>query len=265
MILHALVGVTLAISGAMAAPSSEATTLRSGRPTVTVSAPADRVEGDQFAVKVRIGGARQAERLSLLKQTENVYGQPEWTPLKSIKVQGRSTVKVRTVADTLDTNRFRAQVRYRDGRVVTSKPVTVTVWHWYPLGNFRSYYETTGVADYAGANFAMNGDTWVGWYTYGNQTMWEARYTPGRNCTAFRGTAGVRDESSDGSSGTITLVADETEVVWESPELTPGMVAPFEIKLATPYRFAIQARDTSAEPAYAAPAIGAPEFLCNFG
>ncbi|GAA1139606.1 hypothetical protein [Nocardioides aquiterrae] len=265
MILHALVGVTLAISGGTAAPAAEATTGRSGPPAVTVSAPADRVEGDRFTVKVRIGAARKAERLSLLKLTENIYGQAEWTPVKSMKVQGRSAVKVPAVADTLDSNRFRAQVRYVDGRTVTSRPVTVTIWHWYPLGGFRSYYETPGVADYSGASFAMNGDTWVGWYTYGTATMWEARYTPGRNCKAFRGTAGVRDESSDGSSGTITLVADETDVVWESPELTPGMVAPFEVELAAPYRFAIQAHDTSVEPAYAAPAIGASEFLCNFG
>ena len=265
MFLHALVGVTLAISGASAAPSAEATSTRTGSPTVTLSAPADRVEGDQFAVTVRIGTARKAERLSLLKQTENIYGQPEWTPVKSMKVQGRSTVKVRTVADTLDANRFRAQVRYADGRTVTSKPVTVTIWHWYPLWRFPDYYSTGGITSSEYLSFGMNGDTWVGWYTWGSQTMWEERYTPGRNCKAFRGTAGVRDESSDGSSGTITLVADETEIVWESPELTPGMVAPFEIQLAMPYRFAIQAHDTSVEPAYAAPAIGAPEFLCNFG
>jgi hypothetical protein len=265
MLLQALVGVTLTITGATAAPSAEPTTGRSEAPKVTVSAPANRVEGDRFAVKIKVGATRKAERLSLLKETENIYGQPEWTPVKSMKVLGRSIMKVRTVADTLDTNRFRAQVRYADGRTVTSKPVTVIIWHWYALGRFPSYYETPGVADYSGADFAMNGDTWVGWYTYGNQTMWEARYTPGRNCKAFRGTAGVRDESSDDSAGTITLVADETDVVWESPELTPGMVAPFEIELAMPYRFAIQAHDTSVEPAYAAPGIGAPEFLCNFG
>jgi hypothetical protein len=264
MILRALVACALVVGAAAASPA-EAKTGRMASPTVTVSAPADRVEGDRYAVTVHIGVARKAERLSLLKETENIYGDLEWTPVKSLKVQGRSTIKVPTVADELNSNRFRAQVRYADGRTVTSRPVTITVWHWYPISDFDRYYGAGSFNDYEYTSFAMNGDQWMGWYTYGASTAWEGRYTTGRNCKVFRGVAGVRDESSDDSSGTITLVADETDIVWESPELTPGMVAPFEVRLDTPYRFAIQAHDTSTDPAYSAPAIGSPEFLCNFG
>jgi hypothetical protein len=237
---------------------------RATGPTVTVTAPANKVEGDRFKVTVRIGAARKATTLSLQKQVENIYRQLEWSTVRTLKTAGRARVQVPSVADELSKDRFRAVVRYTDGRSVMSKPAAVTVWHWYDLHRFPEYYETDGVLNSDLFSFAMNGDEWIGWYTYGAHEMWEARYTPGRNCKAFRGVAGVQDQSSDGSTGEITLVADETEIVYTSPELSPGMVAPFEISLDRPYRFAIQARDTSPEGAYAAPAIGAAQFLCHY-
>jgi hypothetical protein len=201
--------------------------------------------------------------LELQKQTLDIYRNLVWTKVKSVKVAGKASYRFTSIASELNTDRFRATVRYADGSQVTSKAARVTVWHWSELSWFQPYYETANISAGSYSQFNMNGDEYVGWYTWGAHEMWESRYTPGRNCKAFRGVFGVRDESSDGSSGTFTLIADETKIVYESPTLTPGMVEPVEIKIPTPYRFAVQARDTSPEGAYSGPAIGNPQFLCT--
>jgi hypothetical protein len=229
---------------------------------VTAKAPAKVTEGDRYAVTVHIGASRTAKKVTLDQQVKNIYGTLEWTPVRAVRAAGKKAVTFKRVAGETNSEKYRARVTYTGGRTLASKPVNVRVWHWYPLSSFRAYYSTGGSSNESFLTFAMNGDSWKGWYTYGGPA-WDDRFTPGRNCTRFRGSAGVQDRSSDGSSATITLIADETEIVWQSPTLTPGMVAAFDVPLAQPYRFAIQAHDTSTEPAKAGPAIGAPEFLCR--
>jgi hypothetical protein len=260
-ILGAVVALMPTPSGA-AAPALDAPSARSA-PTVTVSVPQDKVEGDRFAVMVKVGAASRAVRLELQKQSVDIFGSTEWTPIKSVKVAGKSSHRLASVADELNADRFRAVVRYIDGSHVASRPAAVRVWHWYDLGEFDSYYSTGGVMNYSFLQFAMNGDAYRGWYTTGELDSWEARYTPGRNCKAFRGVFGVTDDSSDGSSADFTLITDEADTVYQSPALVPGQTETVEVKLPMPYRLSIQAHDTSTDGAFSYPAIGTAQFLCT--
>jgi hypothetical protein len=257
----ALMCTTVGASGA--APDALSAGIAHRAPTVTVSVPEDKVEGDRFTVTVKVGAAKRGLRVELQRQILDIYRDPVWTTVKSVKVAGRSSHRFAAVADELNDDRFRAVVRYTDGSQVTSKTSSVTVWHWYSLNNFDDYYSTSGVLNSPYLQFSMNGTSYRGWYTDGGYASWEARYTPGRNCKMFRGVFGVNDDSSDGSSGDITLITDESETIYQSPSLVPGQVKTVEVKLPMPYRFSIQAHDTSPDGAYSYPAIGTAEFLCT--
>lgn len=243
--------------------SADAVTSSAAVRTVeVVKKPRNVTLGARFAVTVRVGAVRQARRVKIQAQTEDLYGNTQWTTVRARKVNGQARHRFKLVATEPNAQRFRSVVRYRDGKSVTSRPFTVTVWQWIDLARFDAYYETAGIMHYQSSQFPMNGDQYLGWYTYQDRGMWESRYTSGRNCKAFRGAFGVTDHSADGSSGRFTLLADD-EVVFESPTLVPGMVKVARIDLAKPFRFAVQARNTSPEGVLAWPAIGAPQFLCS--
>jgi hypothetical protein len=73
---------------------------------------------------------------------------------------------------------------------------------------------------------------------------------------------GIADISEDGSSGSIAFTADDVSV-YESPVLTPGMDVPVNVRLSAPYRFGVQAANTSPEGVKAWPVIGDPALLCT--
>lgn len=117
----------------------------------------------------------------------------------------------------------------------------------------------------------INGQAYRGWgaATYSNTGTWEARFTPGRNCDAFRGVLGVEDVSADGSSASIGFTIDET-TYQGFDGLTPGMSQPVNIPLdPKPYRFAIHLTDTSPgattgrDAVQSYPVIGEPAFRCT--
>ena len=143
---------------------------------------------------------------------------------------------------------------------VASKPISVTVWRWIPLRDYEPYYS----AGYpAFGQVSLNGRRYDGWGArYVHAGSWEARFTPGRHCNAFRGVLGLSDNSDDGSSGTIGFTADDS-LIYGSPPLTPGMEFPVEVPLAKPYRFGIQLADTSPDKIESWPVIGDPAFLCT--
>ncbi len=215
-------------------------------------------EGDRLKLTAKVKGTG-ATRVTLQKHSITVFGDPEWVDVKSKAVTSKKRVKFRVVATGENSERYRASVAYRDGRSVRSKPVTVTVWRWIALSRYAPYYETPGA--YFSA-VAINGHTYNGYYTYSSATSWEARFTAGRSCKAFRAVLGVQDKSGDGSSGTIKLTADDA-VVYESPVLTPGMDLTVTQALALPYRFGIQLFDTSPDGTKAWPALGEPALLCT--
>ena len=193
------------------------------------------------------------------------YGDPTpvWTIARTSKVRGAAEQTYRALADTSSTQQYRAVVTYADGQRATSHRITVRLWHWIDLASYTAYYRVGAVYDVL--SFAMNGDTWKGWYVHNG--MGESRYTLGRNCTAFRGTVGVGDFTDDGGTAQITLLTDETNIVYTSPTLVPGQVTQVELALDKPYRFSIQGRDTTPADGIARdvyPAIGAPQFLCHF-
>ena len=55
---------------------------------------------------------------------------------------------------------------------------------------------------------------------------------------------GLSDISADGSSGVVKVTVEDA-VVYQSPTLTPGMEVPLTLPIALPYRFGLQASDTS--------------------
>jgi hypothetical protein len=190
-----------------------------------------------------------------------LYGDASWEAVRSVKVGGRSRVVFKRIATGLNQERFRATVTYITGKPVTSRPVSVKVWRWIPLSEYTPYYETSG-ASFGEA--MLNGTRYKAWgaASYSHVGAWESRFTPGRHCMAFRGVLGVADISGDGSSGSIRFTADDV-MVYESPTLTPGMDVPVEVALASPYRFGLQAFDTSPEGVESWPVIGEPAFLCT--
>ncbi|WP_210651001.1 hypothetical protein [Nocardioides sp. SYSU D00065] len=173
-------------------------------------------------------------------------------------------VSYRAIAGGTDRETLRALLQPKSGRSFTSKPVSVNVWHWYPLTAFDSYYATEGVADYDGNQFEMSGRTYISsWSTYGMARSWESRYTLGRNCTEMRGTFGVTDRSADGSSATVQVLAEGVEPIYISPELTPGVVDTEHTLLSSPYRISILGTNTSPDKVLAYPAAGDLQFLCH--
>lgn len=243
----------------VSAVAAEGTTFKRA---VSLSGSASEVEeGDRFTLAARIASPRKARRVTLQQWYVPSYGDPSWQPVKSVKVADRSRVRFKRVATGLNSERFRATVTYRTGRAVTSKPFAVKVWRWIPLWEYTPYYATSGAIF---GETMLNGQRYKGWgaATYSDARAWEARFTPGRHCTAFRGVLGVADISADGSSGSIAFTAEDV-TVYESPVLTPGMDITVEVPLASPYRFGIQAADTSPEDVQSWPVIGDPAFLCT--
>ena len=102
---------------------------------------------------------------------------------------------------------------------------------------------------------------WGAQYTIA-ASSWESRYTPGRNCKAFRGIAGLSDTSADGATGAVAVSADE-QLLWSSTVLTPGATQAFEIAMDRPYRVALTATNTVAPDVKSFPLIGDPQLLCS--
>jgi hypothetical protein len=258
-------GISASVEPAVSAESpAHASVASKGSPhSVSIlKAPHDVTQGDKYDVVVRVGSPRLAKTLQIQMRTTDYFGTQEWTQVKTVRIAGKAKHAVTLVATGVGKQRFRALAAYREGKPQSSPAFGMTVWQWTDLHAIPSYYETGGIYPEYG-QFGMNGDQYRGWFTYVDYGMWESRYTPGRNCKAFRGVFGVTDDSSDGSSAEFTLLAEEGDVVYQSPSLVPGAVETVQFDVARPYRFAIQARDTSPEGAVSYPAIGNPEFLCN--
>lgn len=255
-IAFGLVAAGAVVPQATAAPSTY-------KRSVAISAPkAEVVEGDRFKVIAKIATPRQAKRVTL--QRWNVplyYGEPHWEPVKSIKVRKRKQIAFRRLATAAYEERFRAIVSYRTGKPVRSRPLTVKIWRWIPLSNYKPYYETSGLMF---VETTVNGRRYKGYgaVSWSRAGAWEGRFTPGRNCRAFRAVLGVSDISADGSSGQIGVTADDV-TVYESPSLMPGMDVPMEISFDLPYRIGLQLFDTSPEGVDSWPVLGEPALLCT--
>jgi hypothetical protein len=223
------------------------------------------VEGDVIRVVAKVPAARTAKRVTLERLALPVYeglGSPTWEEVKSSAVRGRARIKFKSIAQQPNVEKLRVRVQYQDRRrAVVSKPVQIEVWSWVQLREFPAYQYTSGLRL---GEASISGRTYEAWTpeTWSSARSWESRHTPGRNCRAFRGTAGLIDASADGSSGTIQFFADEAPA-WTSPALTPGVAVPFEVSLNLPYRFALLATNTSAATVKAFPAIGDSELLCT--
>ena len=261
----AIVSSALAVAGGLTGSPSVAAD-STPRPKVAVS-KADRevVEGDVSRVVARIPAARTAKPVTLERLAMPLIdgiGSPRWEAVKSIGVRGRSRITFRSTAQQRDFEKLRVRVQYKGSlRTKPSRPVKIQVWSWVPLREFPAYYATTGAVL---GEAAIAGRTYHAWGAayWSSAPSWESRHTPGRNCKALRGTAGLTDLSADGSTATIQLFADD-EPVWTSPILTPGTARPFEVSLDLPYRVALLATNTSATGVRSYPAIGDPELLCT--
>jgi hypothetical protein len=235
-------------------------------PVVAVShSDHEVVEGEVVRVVARIPAAATAKRVTLERLALPIYegiGRPSWEAVESVSVRRRSRVTFRSTAQQRDFEKLRVRVQYKGiDRVRSSKPVKIKVWSWVPLREVQSYYATTGTVFGESAIAGRSYPTWGAAY-WSSAPSWESRHTPGRNCKAFRGKAGVTDLSADSSTANIQLFADE-QLVWTSPTLPPGMALPFEVTLSSPYRIALLASNTSTAGTRAFPAIGEPELLCS--
>lgn len=236
------------------------------RPRVIVSGDASQVvEGDVIRVVAKMPAARTSKRVTLERlelPVDEGLGSPTWEVVKSSPVRGRARIKFKSIAQQPNVEKFRVRVQYQDRRrQVTSKPVSIKVWSWVQLREFPAYQYTSGVYLTEASISGHSHESWAP-AVWSSARSWESRHTPGRNCRAFRGVAGLIDASSDGSSGAIQLFADEAPV-WTSPALTPGLAVRFEVPLDLPYRFALLATNTSAPSVKSFPAIGDPELLCT--
>lgn len=258
----ALVVAALLVTGVTPLVGGTAAAAGSGGVSV-VSAPKDVDEGSRIAITAKVASPATAKTVWLQEWQTDIFGYDSWVVVAKQAVRGTAKHTFRVAADGINSERYRVTASYRSGSTVASKAVTVRVWRWMPISAYRSYYETNGVSDSYSSQFGMNGTQYVGWYSYGSYGYWEARYTPGRNCKAFRADLGVTDTSSDGSSATIAFLTDDGTPVYQSPPLTPGMVESVTLPLDLPYRFWVQATDTSPEGPRANPAMGAPAFLCT--
>jgi len=232
-----------------------------GAPGATLKASVQQAEeGDRVTLTARIKSPATARRATLLRREVSVFGDASWKPAKSVKVRGQSKVAFGIVAAGPNADRYRVSVTYAGQRAaVTSKPISLIVWSWIALADYRAYYSTSGVGNY---QVEINGQQYAGWGALSRSGSWEARFTPGRKCKAFSGVLGLHDTSDDGSSGRIGFTADDTRI-YDSPSLTPGMDMRVEVPLATPYRFGIQLLDTSPEGLNGRPVIGDPALLCT--
>lgn len=221
----------------------------------------EAVEGDVLTLRAKVRKPKEAKRITLQRWEVPVYfGNPSWKDVRSVKAR-KQTTTFREVATSLNTARYRVVVRRHHGKPLKSRPASVTVWRWVPLRNISSYSATSG-AIFGETN--LNGARYKSWGAayYSTVGAWETRFTPGRNCRAFAGVLGVADSSADGSSARIALTAEDAQI-YQSPTLTPGMDVRIQVPLALPYRFGIQATDTSPDGVNSFPAIGDPALLCT--
>lgn len=253
-----------AASGEQGTSSEVPVVAAAGGPAAKLTAPSQVTEGDRYNVDIKLKRPSLLRRVHVQHRVADVFGDRSWQTVKKLKPWSGKRLSYRTIAGATDHETFRVLLQPKSGRSVTSKPVSVDVWHWYPLTTFDSYYATAGVADYIGNQFAMNGRTYTGsWYTYGTARSWESRYTLGRNCTTMSGTFGLTDNSSDGSSATVQVLAEGVEPIYTSPTLTPGVVDTTLTPLATPYRISILGTNLSPDKVLAYPAAGDLQFLCH--
>lgn len=227
-----------------------------------VKTSADEVaEGDRLTLKVRVPQAGQATRVVLQQRRETILGDVVWED--AAKQRARSRVEFVETVTATNTASYRVAVTYR-GRTnpVVSRTTSVRVWRWIPLQEFAPYFETSlagyGEADVNGTRYEVWGDLY-----HSSIRSWEARVTPGRHCKAFRASLGLADTSDDGSSGIVAFSIDESATVYQSPVLTPGMTVPVELALASPYRFGMQATNTSSDKVRAYPMVGNGAFYCT--
>lgn len=241
-----LVGLTVPMSLTLA--PTNATTLpasalnRDAAKPVLSSSTYEVTEGDRLTLTARIKAPRRATRATLQKWSTDVYSSSSsWAVVRTVKVRGRGKVRFKTVATDENTERYRVSVAYRStAKPLKSRALRIQVWRWIPLNEYRPYYEAQAYAAGFGST-TIAGHAYSGWgaATYSHTGTWESRFTPGRHCKSFKAVLGVADISGDGSSGLITLTADDTQI-YTSPTLTPGMSVPVTIDLAQPYRFGIQ-------------------------
>ena len=228
---------------------------------VVKASATDVAEGDRVTFKVKVPKARAAKRVVLQERYVSVFGDPMWKDVTSTRAKRR--VSFAQTVTSLNEAAYRVSVTYRERvKPVVSKPVTLTVWRWIELRRFTPYVQTTSATYYQAT---INGVAHAAWGPYATGVMrsWEARVTPGRNCTRFRAVLGLADTSDDGSSGVVSFTVDEATTVYTSPTLTPGIAVPVEIDLARPYRFAMSATNTSADKVKALPLVGSGAFYCT--
>jgi hypothetical protein len=263
-IVAAIVSIGLVGAGAPAVASSaegHEDPQRVARLVTLTAGVAEAIEGDVVALRAVVKKPKQAKRIFLQRwDVPPYFGNPSWENVRSVKVRKRTTT-LHEVATSLDTARYRVVVTRKQGKPLRSAPVNITVWRWIPLQKFATYSSTSG-AVFGQAN--INGVRYKTWgaATYSNAGSWTSGFTPGRNCKAFAGVLGVDDQSDDGSSGTIALLADDVSI-YQSPALTPGMSMKTQVPLALPYRFGLRATDTSPDAVDAYPVVGDPALLCT--
>lgn len=248
---------------------------RAATQKVRVSAPANVTEGDRFRVTVRITRPKQTKRVTFQYKDTSVYAfesVTRWTTFKTIKPKGRKRVAATVQADASKEAKFRAVVSYRGtARTATSSASRVNYWHWQGLSG--AYYSAGSGTDVLG--FTMAGISRRGWYMYAGASA-EDRYTLSGSCKEFKATVGLTDQSTDGSTGTVTFStinpAATAQPVWTSPILVPGRTVAVTIPLSAPYRFSIFGQNTSTAVTdsngmtttlAAYPAVSDPEFLCH--
>ncbi|MBS2940075.1 hypothetical protein KDN32_20255 [Nocardioides sp. J2M5] len=258
----ALLAVAVQPMPALAQPAAPTHDRPSAFPKAVVKASASEVtEGDRLTVRVRVPRAGLAKKVVLQERRTTILGDVVWEDVTTRRA--RSRVKFVETVTSLNTASYRVAVSYR-GRVkpVVSRATSVKVWRWVPLHEFAPYFQTSqatyGESEINGVRY----EVWGGLYSYSTRS-WEARVTPGRHCMRFRATLGLADTSDDGSTGTIAFTTDESATVYQSPALTPGMTLPVELALPSPYRFGMQAANTSAEKVKAFPMVGNGAFYCT--
>lgn len=259
--IGAVTATALVLAAVPAISATADQTQRPGKPTVTITVPAELVEGEQVIVAVKVSRTDGAKQVQLQQRVARSGGFT-WETVATTKARKKKDYRFPTVAGEDDSIELRARVVFRVGRAAISEPAVSVVWHWTQLSYFPPYSHTAGANDNGFSVFTVNGQSYHGWFASGALKSWESRFTPGRHCKAMRGVAGVRDDSADGSTALVRVLADDVPV-YTSPTLTPGMAQPFQVDLALPYRLAIQAQNTSLTPLPVFPAIGSPELLCT--
>jgi hypothetical protein len=255
----ATLGLSALPSAAAVAPDDRPSV--SSIPKAVVKASSKEVtEGDRITLRVHVPQAGNAKRVALQERVEG-FSTYSWTDVASKRAKTR--VKFRATVTARNEAVYRVAITYRNRlKPVESKPVKLAVWRWIQLREFTPYFQTS-LAGYGEAD--MNGDRYAVWGGYAGTSVraWEARVTPGRNCTRFRAVLGLADTSDDESSGVIAFTTDESSTIYRSPALTPGMTLPVEVEISRPYRFGIAAANTSAEKVRSYPMVGDGSFYCT--